>query len=167
MQQPAFIALDGASTRDIDDAFWLTRHEDGFSLQIAIAQVAACVSAGSDLDQQARAQAETVYAGTRVRQAMLPVAISEAQGSDAGCRSTGLPRTDRERACFIAKWHSASTRRRLLGGTARPSGRPGRWPPGRRWRGWPKKPGNRGRKGPCPIECYRYVMVSILAPCTS
>lgn len=81
MQQPAFITLDGASTRDIDDAFWLTRHEDGFSLQIAIAHVAACVSAGSDLDQQARTQAETVYAGKTVRQAMLPVAISEAQGS--------------------------------------------------------------------------------------
>lgn len=81
MQQPVFITLDGATTRDIDDAFWLTRHDAGFSLQIAIAHVADCVPADSDLDRQARARAETVYAGAHVRQAMLPGDISEDRSS--------------------------------------------------------------------------------------
>lgn len=56
-----FFTIDGANTQDLDDALHVTITDNGWQLQVAIADVAAFVEPSSPLDKQAEAQASSVY----------------------------------------------------------------------------------------------------------
>lgn len=53
--------IDDRHTRDIDDAIWVERKDDGWRVTVAIADVAACVEDGHPVDIQARLMVETKY----------------------------------------------------------------------------------------------------------
>src|SRR5690606_8196690 len=70
-----FVTIDGASTRDMDDALYAERHGDGWRLWVAIADPTAWVKPDSALDRAIAARANTVYfPGQTV--AMLPEALA-------------------------------------------------------------------------------------------
>lgn len=71
------MSIDSAYTRDIDDAFSVERTTTGWKVTVAIANVAAGVHQGSNLDQEARSRVATVYARDRAVQSMLPRSFSE------------------------------------------------------------------------------------------
>ena len=72
-----FMTIDGDSTKDFDDALWAEAlPEGGFRLWVAIADVAAYISKGSSLDQEARSRATSAYLPGLVLP-MLPPALSE------------------------------------------------------------------------------------------
>jgi len=76
-----FVSIDSASTRDIDDAFFIEQNETGFHIIVAIANAAAHVAIGSAEDINAAQLGATVYAADRVVRSMLPFRISEEKGS--------------------------------------------------------------------------------------
>ncbi|KWA83985.1 hypothetical protein WL29_21710 [Burkholderia ubonensis] len=75
------VTLDSRYSRDIDDAFRVTRLEDGYAIEVAIANAAFHVPLDSDEDLFAREAAASVYWGRRVHKRMLPPHISENKGS--------------------------------------------------------------------------------------
>lgn len=72
----AFVTIDSAGTRDIDDALYAEAQSDGWNLWVAIADPAAVVTPGSQLDQFAKQRATSTYYPDAVVP-MLPAQISE------------------------------------------------------------------------------------------
>ena len=72
-----FVTIDGAHSRDLDDAIWIGKTADGFRVAVAVADVASQVSIGSAVDQEAMARGFSVYRADRTVQPMLPLALSE------------------------------------------------------------------------------------------
>lgn len=70
-----FITIDPADARDHDDAIAVTVTDTGFDLTVAIADVAAFVSPGSEIDLEARRRGNSVYMPDRVIP-MLPERLS-------------------------------------------------------------------------------------------
>ncbi len=56
-----FVTIDGASTKDMDDALHVTPLEDGWQLMVAIADPTAYIVPGSPMDLEAAKRAFTVY----------------------------------------------------------------------------------------------------------
>jgi exoribonuclease-2 len=70
-----FVTIDSENTRDMDDAIYIARNENGWELVTAIADPSKHISFGSPLEQSARARASTLYLlGQTVT--MLPVDLS-------------------------------------------------------------------------------------------
>lgn len=76
-----FVTVDSASTRDIDDAFFISKTEDGYRLLVMIADPTPLVLPGTPEDQQARLLGSTVYVRDKAVKKMLPSHISEHEGS--------------------------------------------------------------------------------------
>jgi ribonuclease R len=70
-----FVTIDPADARDHDDAIWAEANGDGHTVLVAIADVAAYVTAGSVLDREARKRGNSTYFPDRVVP-MLPELIS-------------------------------------------------------------------------------------------
>lgn len=72
-----FVTIDGASTRDLDDALWAQKLPgDEIELFVAVADVSHFVQPGSSLDAAARRRTTSVYLPGRVLP-MLPPSLSE------------------------------------------------------------------------------------------
>ncbi len=56
-----FVTIDGASTKDMDDALYVAPHAEGWLLTVAIADPTAYVAPGSTIDEEAAKRAFTVY----------------------------------------------------------------------------------------------------------
>ncbi|MGL4755256.1 MAG: exoribonuclease II [Aeromonadaceae bacterium] len=56
-----FVTIDGASTKDMDDALYVVTEADGWRLTVAIADPTAYVAPGSPIDAEAAKRAFTVY----------------------------------------------------------------------------------------------------------
>jgi exoribonuclease R len=74
------VTLDPAGSRDLDQALGLERRGDGFRVFYAIADVAAWVAPGSELDRLAWEKGVTVYAPDR-KTPLYPPPLSEGAGS--------------------------------------------------------------------------------------
>jgi len=72
----AFVTIDSASTRDLDDALAATANDNGWLLQVAIADPAAVITPDSELDKIAQTRATSAYFAGLVLP-MLPAALSE------------------------------------------------------------------------------------------
>ncbi|MBB5210025.1 VacB/RNase II family 3'-5' exoribonuclease [Microbulbifer hydrolyticus] len=71
-----FVTIDAESTRDMDDALAVTESDNGWTLHIAVADPSSLIDAGSPLDKEARARANSVYlAGETLP--MLPANLCE------------------------------------------------------------------------------------------
>lgn len=75
LRQRAFVTIDGADARDFDDAVCCESRGKGWTLWVAIADVAAYVRPGSALDDQAQERGNSIYFPNRVIP-MLPEALS-------------------------------------------------------------------------------------------
>ena len=71
-----FVTIDSPSTRDMDDALFAEANADGWQLMIAIADPAAYVAQGSDVDNIARERGYTTYLPGR-NVPMLPRTLSD------------------------------------------------------------------------------------------
>ena len=71
-----FVTIDGADAKDFDDAVCARRNKSGWTLWVAIADVAHYVRPGSVLDAEARKRGTSVYFPNRVIP-MLPPELSE------------------------------------------------------------------------------------------
>ncbi len=69
------VTIDGADARDFDDAVYARKHESGFHLIVAIADVAHYVRHGTHLDKEAQHRGNSTYYPDRVVP-MLPEALS-------------------------------------------------------------------------------------------
>ena len=102
------ITIDPADARDHDDAVWAAPDDDpknpgGWKIIVAIADVAAYVRPGSELDQEARKRGNSVYFPDRVVP-MLPEALS----SDLCSLKAGV-----DRACLaVVMWIDAEGSKR-------------------------------------------------------
>ena len=76
LRSMSFITIDGETARDFDDAIFVERSNSDFILWVAIADVSHYVQEGSQLDQEARLRATSVYFPERAFH-MLPGALSE------------------------------------------------------------------------------------------
>jgi ribonuclease R len=70
-------AIDAAHSRDLDDAVAVDRTPDGWTVTVAIADVASSVPQGGEVDARAREVLFSRYAADRVRRPMLPIHLSE------------------------------------------------------------------------------------------
>lgn len=61
MEAIAFVTIDGANSKDFDDAVFCEKTERGHKLIVAIADVSAFVSVGGGMDQYAREKMTSVY----------------------------------------------------------------------------------------------------------
>jgi len=75
LRKLAFVTIDGADARDFDDAVCCERSAKGWTLWVAIADVAQYVQAGTSLDSQAQERGNSIYFPNRVIP-MLPEALS-------------------------------------------------------------------------------------------
>lgn len=76
MSQLPFVTIDGAETKDIDDAVLVeARPDGGFNVHVAIADVSHFVKAGTALDREALARSTSVYLPGAVVP-MLPMVLS-------------------------------------------------------------------------------------------
>jgi len=76
LTQVPLITIDGETARDFDDAVYVERHRDGHVLWVGIADVSHYVTAGTNLDDEARSRGTSVYFPERAFH-MLPRALSE------------------------------------------------------------------------------------------
>lgn len=81
------ITIDPDGARDLDQALHITREGDGYTISYAIADVAAFVTAGDPIDEEARRRGVTLYAPDR-RTPLHPPVLSE----DAASLSPGRER---------------------------------------------------------------------------
>jgi len=75
LRDTAFVTIDGADARDFDDAVFCRKSAAGYTLYVAIADVAHYVREGSALDDSARERGTSVYFPNNVIP-MLPEALS-------------------------------------------------------------------------------------------
>lgn len=75
LREMGLMTIDPWDARDHDDALYAERRGDGFTLWVAIADVAAYVRPGSDLDREARKRGNSTYFPDRVVP-MLPDTLS-------------------------------------------------------------------------------------------
>ena len=75
-----FVTLDPAGSLDLDQAFHLTRTSTGYLFRYAIADVAAFLTPGGRVDQEAHARGETLYAPNQ-RIGLHPPVLSEGAAS--------------------------------------------------------------------------------------
>jgi ribonuclease R len=75
LRELALVTIDGESTRDYDDAVHAVQAPHGWTLTVAIADVAHFVTPGSALDREALARSTSVYLPGQVSP-MLPVGLS-------------------------------------------------------------------------------------------
>ena len=75
LTESPFVTIDGIHAQDFDDAIFCTRRGDGFSLDVAIADVAFWVREGSAIDRCAVQRGNSVYLPDRVLP-MLPELLS-------------------------------------------------------------------------------------------
>ncbi|MAK92834.1 MAG: RNAse R [Oceanospirillaceae bacterium] len=71
-----FVTIDSANTRDIDDALYAEALSEGWTLWVAIADPAALITGGSELDKVAQQRTTSVYLPDQVIP-MLPPELSE------------------------------------------------------------------------------------------
>ncbi|WP_157729891.1 VacB/RNase II family 3'-5' exoribonuclease [Bacterioplanes sanyensis] len=71
-----FVTIDSAGTRDLDDALYAEAHSQGWTLWVAIADPAAVIKPGSELDKVAAQRATSAYFPQQVLP-MLPAELSE------------------------------------------------------------------------------------------
>lgn len=76
LTQVPLITIDGETARDFDDAVYVERHRDGYILWVGIADVSHYVTAGTNLDDEAKSRGTSVYFPERAFH-MLPRALSE------------------------------------------------------------------------------------------
>ncbi len=87
MRDQMFFTIDGASTQDLDDALSIRATDNGWILDVAIADVATFIDAGSPLDKLAARQASSIYLpGQKI--SMLPDVLA----SDICALKPGLDR---------------------------------------------------------------------------
>lgn len=70
-----FVTIDGEDAKDFDDAVYCSRHKNGWTLYVAIADVSHYVKFGSDLDKEALNRGNSVYFPGQVVP-MLPEVLS-------------------------------------------------------------------------------------------
>ncbi len=70
------ITIDGPTSKDLDDAFWLSKTPDGWLLEISIADVASSIPPGSELDMKAKEMGCTRYFAEH-NEPMFPRELSE------------------------------------------------------------------------------------------
>jgi len=70
-----FVTIDGADTRDMDDALYAERDGDGWKLSVAIADPSAWIEAGSALEQAIAKRGSSLYLPGRIV-AMLPEVLA-------------------------------------------------------------------------------------------
>ncbi|MBY6211030.1 VacB/RNase II family 3'-5' exoribonuclease [Microbulbifer agarilyticus] len=76
LSELGFVTIDSESTRDMDDAIAITKTDAGWTLHIAVADPSSLIEAGSPLDKDALARANSVYlAGETLP--MLPAGLCE------------------------------------------------------------------------------------------
>lgn len=75
LRDEIIFTIDGADTKDIDDAISVSKAEDGWNLGVHIADVSFYVKAGSELDKDAMLRGTSVYFANRVVP-MLPKELS-------------------------------------------------------------------------------------------
>ncbi len=72
----ALVTIDPASSMDLDQAMYVQRHEGGYRVFYAIADVAAFVTPGDAIDQEAHRRGETLY-GADAKIPLHPKVLSE------------------------------------------------------------------------------------------
>ncbi|MCY4044247.1 MAG: VacB/RNase II family 3'-5' exoribonuclease [Cellvibrionales bacterium] len=61
MRDKCFVTIDGTNTQDLDDALWVEQTDDGWQLDVAIADVSTFITQDSPLDKIAAKQGHSVY----------------------------------------------------------------------------------------------------------
>lgn len=128
------VTLDPADAMDLDQAMYVERCDDGYRVCYAIVDVAAFVSAGDPVDQEANRRGETLY-GADAKIPLHPKVLSEAAASllpgqlrpallwTIGLDRAGVTRAiDVRRACVRsrAKLDYVGVQRRIDAGIAEP-----------------------------------------------
>ncbi|ALJ21141.1 RNB domain-containing ribonuclease [Microbacterium sp. No. 7] len=80
LRDVAFVTLDPAGSRDLDQAFHLARHARGYTVHYAIADVPGFVRPGGAVDRAARERGQTLYAADG-RVPLHPPVLSEDRAS--------------------------------------------------------------------------------------
>jgi exoribonuclease R len=75
-----FISIDPLGSRDLDQAFYAEQSRSGYIVRYAIADVAAFVSAGGEIDKESRVRGLTLYAPDR-QTPLHPTQMSEGRAS--------------------------------------------------------------------------------------
>lgn len=71
-----WLTIDSAGSRDLDDALFCTQQDDGWALQVAIADPSCAVKPGSEIDQEALKRSTSAYFADQMLP-MMPPALSE------------------------------------------------------------------------------------------
>lgn len=61
LRDTAHITIDGEDAKDFDDAIWVTKNKNGFSLVVSIADVSHFVIPGSEIDKEAYKRGTSIY----------------------------------------------------------------------------------------------------------
>ncbi len=70
------VTVDGPTSRDLDDAIWVSRNENGWQIEVSISDVSDSIPKGGDVDEEARRRAFTRYFATGNRP-MLPRQLAD------------------------------------------------------------------------------------------
>lgn len=127
-----FLTIDPAGSMDLDQAMHLERDDQGYVVHYAIADVAAFVTAGDPIDEEARRRGETLYgADTRIplhppilsenAASLLPDQVRPALLWTIALDENGAQRSvtvERARVRSTARWSYVDAQAALDGGTA-------------------------------------------------
>jgi len=80
LRDTPFVAIDPPGSRDLDQAYFAERHEAGYRVWYAIADVAAFVNPGSPVDEEVRGRGVTLYAPDK-NAPLHPAVLSEGAAS--------------------------------------------------------------------------------------